>query len=56
MTKPPAAGTNTDVIGVNSEYTPDPFMFTMVKGELPAAKTPAKKRATKKGTKKKASQ
>jgi tetratricopeptide (TPR) repeat protein len=56
MTKPPAAGTNTDVIGVISEYTPDPFMFTMVKGELPAAKTPAKKRATKKGTKKKASQ
>jgi hypothetical protein len=29
MTKPPAPGTNTDVIGVISEYTPDPFMFTM---------------------------
>ena len=59
MTKPPAVGANTDVIGVISEYTPDPFMFTMIKGELPAAKparTPAKKRATKKGTKKKASQ
>ncbi|HWG40200.1 MAG TPA: tetratricopeptide repeat protein [Candidatus Acidoferrales bacterium] len=59
MTKPPAVGANTDVIGVISEYTPDPFMFTMIKGELPAAKpakTPAKKRAAKKGTKKKASQ
>jgi hypothetical protein len=33
-----------DIIGVISEYTPDPFMFTMTKGELPApAKPPAKK-------------
>ena len=60
MTKPPAAGANIDIIGVISEYTPDPFMFTMTKGELPAAKptakTPAKKGAAKKGTKKKASQ
>jgi hypothetical protein len=57
MTKPPAAGANVDVIGVISEYTPDPFMFTMIKGELPAAKpaakTPAKKGAAKKGTAKK---
>jgi hypothetical protein len=34
---------------VISEYTPDPFMFTMTKGELPVAKptpkTPAKKGA-----------
>jgi tetratricopeptide (TPR) repeat protein len=60
MTKPPAVGATTDIIGVISEYTPDPFMFTMTKGELPAAKPaarrPAKKGAAKKGTKKKASQ
>ena len=62
MTKPPAVGANVDIIGVISEYTPDPFMFTMTKGELPAAKpgakTPAKKGPAKKGTttKKKASQ
>jgi tetratricopeptide (TPR) repeat protein len=60
MTKPPAAGATIDVIGVISEYTPDPFMFTMIKGELPAAKpaarTPAKKGAAKKGTTKKKSQ
>jgi hypothetical protein len=60
MTKPPAVGTMTDIIGVISEYTPDPFMFTMTKGDLPAAKpaarAPAKKGAAKKGTKKKASQ
>jgi tetratricopeptide (TPR) repeat protein len=59
MTKPPAAGASIDIIGVISQYTPDPFMFTMIKGELPAAKpaakTPAKKGAAKKGTKKKAS-
>jgi tetratricopeptide (TPR) repeat protein len=54
MTKPPAVGSMTDVTGVISEYTPDPFLFTMTKGELPAAKpvphTPAKKKgaATKK--------
>src|SRR6478609_3134546 len=61
MTKPPAVGSSVDVIGVISEYTPDPFMFTMIKGELPsakpAAKTPAKKGPAKKATtKKKASQ
>ncbi|HEY2359518.1 MAG TPA: hypothetical protein VGK36_00270 [Candidatus Angelobacter sp.] len=61
LTKPPAVGANVDVIGVISEYTPDPFMFTMTKGELPgakpAAKTPAKKGPAKKGTaKKKAAQ
>jgi len=57
MTKPPAPGSNIDVIGVISEYTPDPFMFTMTKGELPAAKPAAKptpkKGAAKKTTKKK---
>ena len=40
MTKPPAAGTMTDVIGIITNYTPNPFMFTMEKGELPAAKKP----------------
>jgi tetratricopeptide (TPR) repeat protein len=59
MTKPPTAGSSTDIIGVISEYAPDPFMFTMIKGELPAAKPASKagtkKGATKKGAKKKAS-
>jgi hypothetical protein len=56
MVKPPAPGASTDVIGVISEYAPDPFLFTMTKGELPAAKpaTPAHKGATKKGAAKKA--
>jgi hypothetical protein len=58
MTKLPAAGANVDIIGVISQYTPDPFMFTMIKGELPVAKAtaPAKKKGAvaKKGAKKKA--
>ncbi|MBZ5493925.1 MAG: tetratricopeptide repeat protein [Acidobacteriia bacterium] len=57
MTKPPAVGSSVDVIGVISEYTPDPFMFTMIKGEVPgakpAAKTPARKGPAKKATTKK---
>lgn len=57
MTKPPAANAMVDIIGVISEYTPDPFMFTMTKGELPgakpASKTPAKKGPAKKASKKK---
>jgi hypothetical protein len=57
MTKPPAVGSSVDVIGVISEYTPDPFMFTMIKGEVPGAKpvvkTPAKKGPAKKATTKK---
>jgi hypothetical protein len=60
MTKPPAVGSSINIIGVISEYTPDPFMFTMTKGALPAAKAPAKapakKGAAKKGTAKKKSQ
>jgi tetratricopeptide (TPR) repeat protein len=59
MTKPPAPGVTIDIIGVISEYTPDPFMFTMTKGDLPAvkpaAKTPARKGTAKKTTRKKAS-
>ncbi len=43
MTKPPAVGSTINVIGVISDYTPEPFMFTMTKGELPAPKPPAKK-------------
>lgn len=43
VTRPPAAGTTTDIIGVLSSYTPNPFMFTMTQGELPAAKPPARK-------------
>lgn len=52
MTKPPAVGATIDIIGVISEYTPDPFMFTMSKGELPVAK-PASKAPAKKGAAKK---
>jgi tetratricopeptide (TPR) repeat protein len=49
MTKLPAVGSMTDIIGVISDYTPDPFMFTMTKGELPkpaAKKAPARRRTT----------
>jgi len=56
MTKPPAAGATVDIIGVISEYAPDPFLFTMTKGELPAPKpaaTTKKGAATKKGATKK---
>jgi tetratricopeptide (TPR) repeat protein len=40
MLHPPAVGATTDIIGVLTKYTPDPFMFTMEHGELPAPKTP----------------
>jgi tetratricopeptide (TPR) repeat protein len=49
LTKLPAPGTTTDIIGVFSDYTPNPFMFTMDKGELPAAKAPVKKPPVRKG-------
>ena len=52
MTKPPAAGATTDVIGVITNYTPNPFMFTMEKGELPAAKKPPVSRTPTKKKKK----
>lgn len=48
MLHPPAAGTTTDIIGVLTKYTPDPFMFTMEHGELPAPKAPAHHPAGKK--------
>lgn len=54
VTKPPAPGSMIDIVGVFTNYTPKPFMFTMEKGELPGAKptakTPAKKGVAKKKT------
>jgi len=53
--KMPAVGSMTEVTGVFTSYTPDPFMFTMEKGELPApvkAKPPVHKPAAR-GKKKK---
>jgi tetratricopeptide (TPR) repeat protein len=38
--RPPAPGSMTDVIGEITSYTPDPFMFTMEKGELPVPPKP----------------
>jgi tetratricopeptide (TPR) repeat protein len=40
VTKPPAVGSTTDVTGVITSYTPEPFLFTMEKAELPAAAKP----------------
>jgi tetratricopeptide (TPR) repeat protein len=40
---PPAAGSTVDIVGALSNYTPDPFMFTMEKGDLPGAKPAVKK-------------
>jgi tetratricopeptide (TPR) repeat protein len=42
MLHPPAPGATIDIIGVFTNYAPNPFMFTMEKGELPAAKVPPK--------------
>lgn len=47
---PPAAGTVTDITGVLTKYVPDPFMFTMEHGELPAPKTPPHRTTTHKKT------
>jgi len=41
MLHAPAAGSMTDVIGTITSYTPNPFMFTMEKGTLPAAESGA---------------
>jgi tetratricopeptide (TPR) repeat protein len=43
MAKAATVGATIDVIGVISEFTPNPFMFTMSHGELPAVKVPPKK-------------
>lgn len=48
--KMPAVGSMTEVTGVFTSYTADPFMFTMEKGELPAPakpKAPVRKPAAK---------
>lgn len=52
LTKPPAVGTMTDVIGLFTSYTPSPFMFTMEKGELPAPPKPKPPVHHRPGTKK----
>jgi hypothetical protein len=51
VAKAPAVGSSTDVTGVITSYTPDPFLFTMEKAELPAATkpTPVKPRPGTKG-------
>jgi tetratricopeptide (TPR) repeat protein len=36
----PVPGSTTDIIGVLTSYTVDPFMFTMTKGSLPGAAKP----------------
>ncbi|HET7871433.1 MAG TPA: tetratricopeptide repeat protein [Terriglobales bacterium] len=36
LAKPPAPGTEINVIGVISEYIPEPFMFILTKGAVPA--------------------
>jgi tetratricopeptide (TPR) repeat protein len=41
VVSPPAPGAMTDVIGMLTKYTSDPFTFTMEKGELAAPKPPA---------------
>ncbi len=45
LARPPAPGSSVDIIGVFASYTPQPFMFTMEKGELPGAapKPPVRK-------------
>jgi hypothetical protein len=48
MAKAQTVGATIDVIGIISEYTPSPFMFTMSHGELPAVKPPVKKPPVKK--------
>ena len=52
LTKPPVPGIMTDVIGVLTNYTPNPFMFTMEKGELPVTKPAGKGKKVIKGAKK----
>ena len=60
VAKPPAPGSMIHVVGNITNYQPNPFMFTMEKGEIPAAKGTTKggakgkkKGAAKGGTRKK---
>jgi hypothetical protein len=41
--RPPAVGSTIDIVGVLSNYTPNPFMFTMEKADLPGAKPAPRK-------------
>ncbi|HLW53602.1 MAG TPA: hypothetical protein VKW06_12235 [Candidatus Angelobacter sp.] len=50
--KPPAPGTMTKIIGVITQYTPEPFLFTMQHGELPQPKPPVRKGPVRKTVKK----
>jgi len=50
LTKPPTPASTIEIIGVLSDYTPNPFMFIMTQGELPVAKPPAKKGPVRKGS------
>ncbi len=40
LVRPPDVGSMVDVIGVLADYQPEPFMFTMRQGELPATDDP----------------
>ena len=40
---PPAPGTTVDVVGSITKYAPDPFMFTMEQGAIPAKPQPGKR-------------
>ncbi|HEY6971241.1 MAG TPA: hypothetical protein VJA94_18670 [Candidatus Angelobacter sp.] len=40
---PPATGTTVDVVGSITKYAPDPFMFTMEQGTIPAKPQPGKR-------------
>ena len=40
MLRPPVPGTMIDIVGVLTSYTPNPFLFLMEKGELPARAKP----------------
>jgi tetratricopeptide (TPR) repeat protein len=49
MLHQPTANSPTKITGVLTSYTPQPFMFTMEHGELPAVKPAVKKKGTAKG-------
>jgi len=43
LVRPPDVGSMVDVIGILADYQPEPFMFTMRQGELPATDEPGPK-------------